>query len=87
MGTFHVMKLIEYLREQNLTDEQFAEQVGKSKWAVRKWMYGQRVPRHNEMQSIALLTGGKVTANDFFGDPPPFPAPGGAADPDAGEAA
>ena len=62
------MKLIDYLRRQNLTDEQFAALVGRSRWAVRKWMYGQRTPRLSEMQAIARVTDGAVSANDFMGE-------------------
>lgn len=60
------MKLIDYLRANEITDEAFAAQVGVSKWGVRKWMYGQRVPRTEEMLAIRDATNGAVTPNDFL---------------------
>ena len=66
------MTLIEYLRSTQTSDATFAQKVGRSRWAVRKWMYRQRVPRAAELAAIARLTDGKVTANDFM---PPVPAP------------
>lgn len=64
------MKLIDYLREHSISDEEFAAKVSRSKWAVRKWMYAQRVPRPAEMSAIAAATGGAVTANDFMNSAP-----------------
>lgn len=66
LGIFRFMKLIDYLRTKEIPDHEFAATVGRSKWAVRKWMYGQRVPRPAEMTSIAKATEGQVTANDFM---------------------
>lgn len=73
-GHNHDMKLIDYLRANNLTDEAFAARVGRSKWAVRKWMYGQRVPRGVEMLAIANATQGVVSADDFMPARPATPA-------------
>ena len=61
------MQLDAYLRENNLTNEAFATKIGAdvSVWAVRKWRYGQRIPRLAMQGRIAHATGGAVTANDF----------------------
>ncbi|MFK5600220.1 XRE family transcriptional regulator [Methylobacterium sp. HMF5984] len=61
------MQLDPYLREKKLTDESFAALLGPdvSTWAVRKWRYGQRVPRLAMQQRISAATEGAVTANDF----------------------
>ena len=55
-----------YLHAQNLTDADFGILVQRSRWAVRKWMYGQRVPRSAELVKIAAVTSGAVTPNDFL---------------------
>lgn len=61
------MQLDAYLRENKLTDESFAALLGAdvSTWGVRKWRYGQRVPRLAMQQRISAATNGAVTANDF----------------------
>jgi DNA-binding transcriptional regulator YdaS (Cro superfamily) len=69
------MKLIDYLRAKNLTDDAFAALVGRSKWAVRKWMYSQRTPRPAEMLAISQATRGAVTADDFMPQPAPSSEP------------
>jgi DNA-binding transcriptional regulator YdaS (Cro superfamily) len=60
------MKLHQYIKENCLTQESFGVLVGRSKWAVRKWMYGQRMPRPAEMVAIREATRGQVTPDDFF---------------------
>lgn len=61
------MQLDTYIREQKLTDESFAKLLGPSvsEWAVRKWRYGQRIPRFTMQKRILEVTGGAVTANDL----------------------
>ncbi|MER2263533.1 hypothetical protein [Methylobacterium oxalidis] len=61
------MQLDAYIRENKLTDEGFARLLGPnvSEWAVRKWRYGQRIPRLAQQLRIAEVTHGAVTANDF----------------------
>lgn len=61
------MKLAHYLIEKNITPEQFASNMeGISVSGVRKWMYGERVPRPDQMRKIADVTGGLVEPNDFI---------------------
>lgn len=61
------MKLAQYLTEQNISHEQFAADMGGlSVSGVRKWLYGERVPRPDQMRKIAELTGGRVEPNDFI---------------------
>lgn len=63
------MKLLEYLKVHDISDEQFAAQIGGcSVSAVRKWKYGDRVPRLPELVRIEELTGGAVTARDFLSE-------------------
>ena len=63
------MKLISFLRLNKLSDLAFAESLGVSRAGVRKWMYGQRVPRADEMLKIIAATNGDVMPNDFFDVP------------------
>ncbi|MCJ2085528.1 hypothetical protein MKK88_05900 [Methylobacterium sp. E-005] len=62
------MQLDAFIREKSLTDEGFAKLLGPdvSEWAVRKWRYGQRIPRPTMQQRIAKTTNGAVTPNDFL---------------------
>ncbi len=38
---------------------------GCSASGVRKWRFGERVPRPSRMKILNRITGGKVTPNDF----------------------
>lgn len=60
------MRLKTYLRLNGLTQKQFAENVGSTYWAVRKWCYGERMPRPAQLRKINSATNGQVTANDFM---------------------
>lgn len=61
------MKLAHYLNEMNISHEQFAAEMGGlSISGVRKWLYGERVPRPDQLRKIAELTGGRVEPNDFI---------------------
>ena len=62
-----VVTLQEYLAEARIDRRQFAERIGVSKETVRRYLAGSRIPEPKIMGRIALATGGKVTANDFFG--------------------
>jgi hypothetical protein len=65
-GHIRRMNLQAYMRQNDLSPEDFGAKVGRSHWAVRKWMYGQRTPRAAEMRAIHDATGGLVTPNDFL---------------------
>ena len=65
------MKLHDYLLATKTSDEAFARLVGKSAGAVRKWRYGERVPRPVVMTRIREATNGAVTADDFLPAPEP----------------
>ncbi len=62
------MQLDAFICDQSLTNEGFAKLLGEdvSEWAVRKWRYGQRIPRPSMQQRISEATDGQVTANDFL---------------------
>lgn len=60
------MKLNQYLTEKNITPEAFGALIGGvSESGVRKWIYGERVPRPEQMRRIAEVTNGSVEPNDF----------------------
>jgi transcriptional regulator with XRE-family HTH domain len=60
------MTLADYLSQAQLSQTQFAKQIGVSKQAVQRYAKG-RIPEPEVMKRIALATASKVTANDFFG--------------------
>lgn len=60
------MRLIDWMHETKLTDGDVAEMVGGvSSHAVKKWKYGERIPRRAELQRLADISEGKVSPNDF----------------------
>ncbi|AWN55040.1 helix-turn-helix transcriptional regulator [Methylobacterium sp. 17Sr1-1] len=62
------MKLAAYMEAQGLDDAAMAARIGPdvSPWAVRKWRYGQRIPRLGMLKRISDVTAGAVTAQDHF---------------------
>lgn len=60
------MTLAEYMAERGLSDEEMAERIGCSSFAVKKWRYRERTPRGAAMRRIKEATGGEVTADDFL---------------------
>lgn len=60
------MTLRQYLAERELSQSQFAAQIGLPRQMVQRYVNG-RIPVPKHMAKIVLATGGKVTANDFFG--------------------
>lgn len=61
------MTLKEFLTEAQIDRHQFAARINVSSESVRRYVKGERIPDKEIMGRIALATGGKVTANDFFG--------------------
>jgi transcriptional regulator with XRE-family HTH domain len=66
LGKRNGMKLAQYITDKNINVEQFAADMGGSVSGIRKWMYGERVPRPDQMRKIAEMTGGLVQPNDFI---------------------
>lgn len=61
------MTLADYMKAHGLDDLAMAEKIGRcSESAVRKWRYGQRMPRVEQLRRIAEVTHGAVTPNDFL---------------------
>ncbi len=65
------MKLIDWMRDNSADDDAMASLIGGvSGHAVKKWKYGERMPRRNELLRITEVTNGLVTANDFMNQAP-----------------
>lgn len=60
------MTLTEFMKSRSLTDAQLAEMLDCSPGALRKWRYGERTPRPDQMRRILEVTDGLVTPNDFL---------------------
>ena len=60
------MTLNEYLREHGFSRARFAEQIGVTGEAVRKYAAGERFPKPAIMRRIAKATGGEVDYPDFL---------------------
>ena len=71
------MQLGPFLESQNLSQTEFAGQVGATAEAVRLWVKGDRIPASKFMAAIREATSGTVQPNDFYdlpADPAPIPA-------------
>ena len=60
------MTLNEWLSQNELRPEVFADSIRVSRGAVLKWMSGERFPRRGALAKIVRVTNGQVTANDFL---------------------
>lgn len=60
------MTLENYLHEAQTSPAQFARAIKRSRQTVSRYLKG-RIPDSETIVRIALATGGKVTANDFYG--------------------
>ena len=60
------MKIKDFLSDEKITQEQFAEMVGVSQATVSRWCDGFQKPASSLMTKILIATKGKVTANDFY---------------------
>jgi transcriptional regulator with XRE-family HTH domain len=59
------MKLSDYLSDHQLTDAEFAGQIGRDRTAVTRWRRGTTRPDWDALARILDVTDGAVTANDF----------------------
>lgn len=65
-GIYFAMKLDTYLKQHRISEAAIAAELGVSKSGVRKWRYGERVPRPTTMAKIVRYTNGDVTPLDFL---------------------
>lgn len=68
-ASIRVMKLTEYLDQQNITPSAFAKAIGVEASTVTRLASGETVPSPRVMRAIIAATGGLVTPNDFFNLP------------------
>lgn len=61
------MTLKEWLGKHGLKHPEFAQRIGRTAEAVRRYVNGERIPDRDTMGLIVRETDGEVTANDFFG--------------------
>ncbi len=61
------MNLNIFLKEQGISNAEFAEQIGVSEASVSRYAKGKRIPEQDIMPKIAAVTNNAVTANDFYG--------------------
>lgn len=60
------MQFQEYLKENNIKQEEAAKQLGVCQGVCSLWATGKRIPRPDRMAKITEWSGGEVTANDFY---------------------
>ena len=64
------MKLIDFMRENAITNEALAAMIGGDTTvrAVKKWKYGETRPRLEDVAKIEEVTGGAVRLADFISE-------------------
>ena len=67
------MKLHAYMKLHKLDDATMAARLGCGPAAVKKWKYGERIPRVPDALRIQTVTEGAVTPADFLPDAPAAP--------------
>lgn len=60
------MTLLEYLRRDGLTFEQFGARIGRDRTQIWRWAMGKRVPDLETAMAIAAATGGDVQPHDLL---------------------
>ena len=61
------MRLEQYRKEQEKTQGEIANLIGVTQAAVSRYERGKQVPEPDVMSEIHRVTGGLVSANDFYG--------------------
>lgn len=59
------MTLKKYMLVYSVTSREMAIRLSVSMSAVRKWMQGNRIPRHDTMRKIRNFTKGRVSYDDW----------------------
>ena len=59
------MQLKDYLKKKKLSQGEFARIMGVPQPTVFYWVHG-RIPNTDLLPKLFLITGGEVTANDFY---------------------
>lgn len=61
------MRLSDWLKDNNVSNAEFGRRIERTAEAIRRYAAGDRIPDRDTMPLIVEATGGKVTANDFYG--------------------
>lgn len=61
------MKLRSWRKSEGLTLATLAERIETDEASLSRYERGERMPNQETMRKIAQVTGGAVTANDFYG--------------------
>lgn len=59
------MKLADYLRANTITDQEFADRIGRDRTTVLRWRTGATTPDLQTVLLIGELTAGAVQPQDF----------------------
>lgn len=62
------MHLAQYMAEKDLTDEQVAAAIGRSRVSVTRYRNGKMRPDWRAAEAIAKFTKGQVTPNDWLAE-------------------
>jgi len=62
------MRLAVWLRQNHLTNLEFARRLGVSHTTVGRWISGETFPHPDTLRHIAAITEGDVTYSDFFSE-------------------
>lgn len=65
------MKLLAWLKREDVSFAEMGRRIGNSGEAVRRYAMDLRIPDRETMPKIVRETDGAVTANDFFDIEPP----------------
>jgi len=61
------MTLRDWLADNGVSNAEFGRRIDRTAEAVRRYASGERIPDRETMPMIMRVTGGEVSANDFFG--------------------
>lgn len=65
------MRILDYLKQQKMTQADFARIIDELPQAVERYVNNKRIPRPDIIQKIFTATKGAVTPNDFYTLPQP----------------
>ena len=60
------MRLKNFLKREGISDAEFAQQIGVTRFAVFRWRKELRLPRAEHKILIHKITKGKVTYRDWY---------------------
>lgn len=64
------MQITDWLTKNDISDADFAAQIGVTRQALWRYKSGDRIPRRGILTKIQEVTGGQVLPADFFAPQP-----------------